>query len=361
MSEYNIQMNKYNALNAEYDQLYPQPMKHANAHAKDGSDPITPASIGAYTKTETDTLLAKKLSTDLGYIGGDFSNLDNVRDPGDYIWLDEKAEIGFAGALYTVRVAAPKYGGVHESVTQMMHRTYPVAGWSIKARSYYYASGWTPWRTLATDTDLDTKVSKSGDTMTGELTISKDGNQIYFKGKEGSIFQDWNTTALFSFNNKDGAVQSGYRGFCLRSKAYLDDALYALVYESEAGIFNILHNGNAQTLGFPKIAIGSYVGTGTSDAYGGTQQNSLTFDFEPKVLAVVADGSNMFFPGFLIVRGQTYSDGIGSFSGGSVGFALHITWSGNTVSWWSSNSIDIGTKYPQMNVENKTYRYVALG
>ena len=47
MSEYNIQMNKYNALNAEYDQLYPQPMKHANTHAKDGNDPITPSSIGA--------------------------------------------------------------------------------------------------------------------------------------------------------------------------------------------------------------------------------------------------------------------------------------------------------------------------
>ena len=47
MSEYNIQMNKYNALNAGYDQLYPQPMKHANTHAKDGSDPITPSSIGA--------------------------------------------------------------------------------------------------------------------------------------------------------------------------------------------------------------------------------------------------------------------------------------------------------------------------
>ena len=79
------------------------------------------------------------------------------------------------------------------------------------------------------------------------------------------------------------------------------------------------------------------------------------------MLAVVADGSNMFFPGFLIIRGQTYSDGIGSFSGGEVNYALHITWSGNTVSWWSSNRIDIGTKYPQMNVENKTYRYVALG
>lgn len=51
MSEYNIQMNKYNALNAEYDQLYPQPMKHANTHAKDGSDPILPSSIGAAPST----------------------------------------------------------------------------------------------------------------------------------------------------------------------------------------------------------------------------------------------------------------------------------------------------------------------
>ena len=63
MSEYNIQMNKYNALNAEYDQLYPQPMKHASTHAKDGSDPITPADIGAYSKTETDALLAENVYT----------------------------------------------------------------------------------------------------------------------------------------------------------------------------------------------------------------------------------------------------------------------------------------------------------
>ncbi len=60
MSEYNIQMNKYNALNAGYDQLYPQPMKHANTHAKDGSDPITPADIGAYTEAEVNSLLAAK-------------------------------------------------------------------------------------------------------------------------------------------------------------------------------------------------------------------------------------------------------------------------------------------------------------
>ena len=65
MSEYNIQMNKYNALNANYDQLYPQPMKHASTHAKNGSDPILPSSIGAYSKEETDTLLQKKVNPNL--------------------------------------------------------------------------------------------------------------------------------------------------------------------------------------------------------------------------------------------------------------------------------------------------------
>ena len=92
MSEYNIQMNKYNALNAEYDQLYPQPMKHASTHAKNGSDPILPSSIGAYSKEETDTLLQKKaeytllwenasLSSSFGEqtISIDFSEYDSVR------------------------------------------------------------------------------------------------------------------------------------------------------------------------------------------------------------------------------------------------------------------------------------------
>ena len=67
MSEYNIQMNKYNALNANYDQLYPQPMKHASTHAKNGSDPILPSSIGAYSKKETDTLLQKKADKSVAF------------------------------------------------------------------------------------------------------------------------------------------------------------------------------------------------------------------------------------------------------------------------------------------------------
>lgn len=108
----------------------------------------------------------------------------------------------------------------------------------------------------------------------------------------------------------------------------------------------------------PKIAIGSYVGTGT---YSSANPNSLTFDFEPKVVIVVADGSNGFCAGFLIVRGQTFSDGIGSFSAGSVALGLNITWSGNTVSWYTTNDFDAGKANAQMNTSGKTFRYVALG
>ena len=69
MSEYNVLINKYDALNAGYDQLYPKPMKHANTHANGGTDPITPSDIGAYSKNETDTLLANKIKTFTAIIG----------------------------------------------------------------------------------------------------------------------------------------------------------------------------------------------------------------------------------------------------------------------------------------------------
>ena len=43
------------------------PSKHASQHASGGSDPITPANIGAYNKEEINTLLQKKV--DLGNDG----------------------------------------------------------------------------------------------------------------------------------------------------------------------------------------------------------------------------------------------------------------------------------------------------
>ena len=190
-------------------------------------------------------------------------------------------------------------------------------------------------------------VAKSGDTMTGTLVPPAFVQTNYGNPIEIGQYIDFHRRSSTSDYDLRISLNDGGRN------------LVADI--PHIGSFTIVDNGNYKDLGFPKIAIGSYVGTGTSDPFGGTKQNSLTFDFEPKVLAVVADGSNIFFAGFLIVRGQTYSDGIGSFANSTVALNLHITWSGNTVSWWSSNRTDVGTKYPQMNAENTTYRYVALG
>lgn len=47
MSEYNVLINKYDASNNSYDQLYPKPMKHADTHASGGTDPV----VSVYTAT----------------------------------------------------------------------------------------------------------------------------------------------------------------------------------------------------------------------------------------------------------------------------------------------------------------------
>ena len=56
----NIEMQVKNA--SGYELIYPVPAGHKASHIS-GNDKITPSDIGAYTKTETDTLLQKKAST----------------------------------------------------------------------------------------------------------------------------------------------------------------------------------------------------------------------------------------------------------------------------------------------------------
>lgn len=125
MSEYDVLINKYNALNAGYDQLYPKPMKHANTHASGGTDPITPGDIGAYSKNETNTLLQNNDPRNWG-LGGNAKqltsadNLDNIRDNGWYWWYDTRP----SGAEYNychMRVDNGQTGTL-SSVTQTIYR-----------------------------------------------------------------------------------------------------------------------------------------------------------------------------------------------------------------------------------------------
>ena len=104
-----------------------------------------------------------------------------------------------------------------------------------------------------------------------------------------------------------------------------------------------------------KIIPGSYVGAGT---YGSGNKNSLTFDKPPKMLIVTSTanashGNTRSYNLLLYISGV---DGLApsSFTNGSDGFYLvTISGSGNTVSWYSTESAEY-----QLNKSGVTYNYI---
>ena len=94
-----------------------------------------------------------------------------------------------------------------------------------------------------------------------------------------------------------------------------------------------------------KIIIGSYTGAGK---YGGTNKNTLTFSGQPLLIIIVDE----------------WIGTIGTFIQGAPRalflydhedrHEMDLVWSGNSVSWDSSSTID------QMNESGRMYRYVAF-
>ena len=94
----------------------------------------------------------------------------------------------------------------------------------------------------------------------------------------------------------------------------------------------------------PKIAAGSYVGTGT---YGQSNPTTLEFDAPPLIVFVVGGRS------FFAIQGNPTANVIYGGSGGT----LSLIWSGNSLSWYVYAEPDA---YNQLNIEGKAYYYIAL-
>ena len=109
-----------------------------------------------------------------------------------------------------------------------------------------------------------------------------------------------------------------------------------------------------------KIATGSYTGTGT---YGESNPNSLTFDFEPKVILFAAFGtSTYFYADVPFIRGSSFARTVYYVSNDDLhGRGVQLTWDGNTVSWYSDSSDSNWAAKYQLNVSGQVYRYVAIG
>ena len=96
----------------------------------------------------------------------------------------------------------------------------------------------------------------------------------------------------------------------------------------------------------PKIAVGTYTGTGK---YGTTNKSKLTFPFKPSLVLIFHPADSNYqavcLPG---------SDGNTRPFGANTPY-LYATWSGNTVSWYSTDADSY-----QFNSKNAVYCYLAV-
>lgn len=106
-----------------------------------------------------------------------------------------------------------------------------------------------------------------------------------------------------------------------------------------------------------QIVQGSYVGTGV---FGAGNQNTLTFDFEPKILIIggkYTAGVTEFYIQAILVNGVPQSSAltVGYVNNTTYSGAVSITWSGQTVSWQGESALK------QLNYAGGVYQYIAIG
>ena len=103
-------------------------------------------------------------------------------------------------------------------------------------------------------------------------------------------------------------------------------------------------------LGNTTIVTGSYVGTGT---YGASNQNSLTFDFVPKLVLIMGVSSNGYVGRWVYGSSGMFIDWTMGEISGTVNM---VTLSNKTLTWYNTSYAD-----RQMNSSDTEYCYVAIG
>lgn len=142
----------------------------------------------------------------------------------------------------------------------------------------------------------------------------------------------------------NGVNPAGYSqlGTPLNKANLLDDATATALGISPATVNAALY----ELSGRSKIQLVTYTGTGT---YGSANPNTLTFNFPPKVVFVVNTNEINFARSAFFIGGSAMA-----IMGTTV--MLYLTWSGNSVSWYST--ID---ETGQMNLSGAAGYAVAIG
>lgn len=106
-----------------------------------------------------------------------------------------------------------------------------------------------------------------------------------------------------------------------------------------------------------KIATGSYTGTGT---YGASNKNSLTFDFDPKLVYIYKTTGNYTYQMFCGVgAARTFTAFAGDSSSGTATLSRYssvMNLNGNQLTWYYYEGAG-----SQLNEAGGTYNYIAIG
>lgn len=193
------------------------------------------------------------------------------------------------------------------------------------------------------------KVSKTGDTMTGSLTIQNASYpDINLKNtRNGSATKIRNTAHRTQIMSQED--DSNYRVLTLYDKsATTNPANVLTIQQVEGGVekvaYKVLHTGNLSDLGVARIETGSYVGTGTNGC-------SLAFKDVPKLVFVWGPGHSPL----------VWTTGMSkcTLAGGDT-YDLDVSLSDKTLSWAYNQTGDSNRPYHSLNSEGNTYGYAAF-
>ena len=233
---------------------------------------------------------------------------------------------------------------------------------------------WIGWSEIFTD---------KGGTLTGNISIERDSVpmiELVAPNTMSRIMKNSSETSDGGLIIKDYADDSdSSSGAYIRlshkiAKENLSEALkFALIGNGTTSSYNIFGEHNREAMGIAKIQIGSYVGTGVG---GESNPNSLTFDFEPKIVYCFtgqlsfgnrpAGNSSSFGALPTVLLSTEYKEYMGFGSGGvsSDDYSLHAKKSsdGKTIYWYSdyTDTQKLSAQL-QNNISGQTYHYIAIG
>lgn len=330
------------------------PAPHAQKHGVGGSDPITLEMIGA-SDAKTHRLSTYTFLSQIG-LSGEVTMVRVCEAMPLYSMLvlpNNRAQ-----ATNYVSDVPDDYGTITVTRAELNYCVATYIRSNGTALNYYVGkyqsiAGWSGWKQMATTAYA---VNKAGDTMNGNLSISKAKIPalVLNNTTSGRVcwITDQETDNTVSITNR--ADDDNRNSLVIGSEnRTLDDLLRLYhVVDGVGTVYKVLHTGNMENLNAARIVTGTYVGAGTAEDPG---TNVLNLSISPRLLIVAGDKKIM-----ITVRGMmtglVFMDNISQ-----PGIKTNsVSWEDSTVRWRNDYLSDFRPEY-QMNVAGMTYHYIAIG